>query len=457
MQVHTFRAESLQAALQQVRHTLGPDASILHTREKRRSRLAFFAKTVIEVEAAVDVPVPSHFGNHPRPTRGGNPENVSLATTSTGQAESPSAAQAPAAPHQPNAAQVASSASSPTAAGTAAAGTSRTGTSRTGTAGTVAGGTTVGSGNLSEAGDASLEGRQTGSASPETLSAAMLEVQADLLSSGMSPSTAAGLLREVVGQVTGQVTGQVAGQTLGQGSGYGAAEDLEDPWALRGRIGQRIAARLKVSGSIELSGNKPHVVALVGPTGVGKTTTLAKIAAGFRFDLGCRIGLIALDTFRLGAVDQLLQYAELISASLEVVSSAEQVTAALQRLSDCDLVLLDTAGRAPRDTEQIVELRKFLELAQPHSTQLVVSATSSAAHVEQTVERFAVLSPTNLLITKLDEAVDFGSWLALLDRCPLPISYLTHGQQVPQDIMVASSRRLASLLLGHLHPHAGNG
>ena len=442
MQVHTFRAESLQAALQQVRHTLGPDASILHTREKRRGRLAFFAKTVIEVEAAVDVPVPSHFGNHPRPTRGGSWENASLSATSTGQAESPSVAQPPTASHQPNAAQVASSSSSSAAAGT----------SRAGTVGTVALGT-VEAGNLSTASDVSIEGSQAGSASAETLSAAMLEVQADLLSSGMSPSTAAGLLREVVGQVTGQV----AGQTIGQGSGYGAAEDLEDPWALRGRIGQRIAARLKVSGSIELSGNKPHVVALVGPTGVGKTTTLAKIAAGFRFDLGCRIGLIALDTFRLGAVDQLLQYAELISASLEVVSSAEQVTAALQRLSDCDLVLLDTAGRAPRDTEQIVELQKFLELAQPHSTQLVVSATSSAAHVEQTVERFAVLSPTNLLITKLDEAVDFGSWLALLDRCPLPISYMTHGQQVPQDIMVASSRRLASLLLGHLHPHAGNG
>ena len=372
MHVYTFRAESLQAALQQVRDALGPDASVLHTREKRRGRMGLFARTFIEVEATA----------------------VDAAQTVASRAQSlPPISKADIARASAGALDLAS---------------------------------------VGEVVEAPLAG-----GSLETPSPAMLEVQADLLSSGISPSVVAALMREVAEQ----------------GRGDQAADAVEDPWVLRGRIGQRIAMRLKVAGSIELSGNKPQVVALVGPTGVGKTTTLAKIAAGFRFDLGCRIGLIALDTFRLGAVDQLLQYAELVSAPLEVVSSSEQVTAALERLSDCDLVLLDTAGRAPRDSEQLAELHRFLQLAQPHSTQLVVSAASSPAYVAQTIERFSVLTPTNLLITKLDEAVEFGSWLAMLERTPLSISYLTHGQQVPQDIMVASARRLCSLLLGQPQSH----
>lgn len=426
MHIHTFRAESLQAALQQVRDALGPDASVLQTREKRQGRLGLFTRTFIEVEATLDVPVPSHFDDHQQPTKrsGSSSSNagqvgdrqISRSSTVTyGQAELK-----PSRVHSNDAEQASASHSRALRSSTSIADPSMVSADYSDRAG------------ASHSVDAPVPG-----CSVETPSAAMLEVQADLLSNGMSPCTVAELMREAVEQGRGEPTAE-------------AVDAINNPWALRGRIGQRIAKRLKVAGSIEISGNMPQIVALIGPTGVGKTTTLAKIAAGFRFDLGCRIGLVALDTCRLGAVDQLLQYAELVSAPLEVVSSPDQVNAALQRLSDCDLVLLDTAGRAPRDAEQLYELHRFLKLAQPHSTQLVVSATSSAAHAAQTVERFSLLAPTNLLITKLDEAVDFGSWFTLLERTPLSISYLTHGQQVPQDIMVASARRLSSLLLAPL-------
>ncbi len=407
MQIHTFRAESLQAALQQVRDALGPDAAVLQTREKRPGRLRLFAKTVVEVEATLDVPIASYFADTAQAT--------DRSRRSTRQASSGLGERAAILPNS----QAASQHSNREASATDA--------------------TMVSTGNpgrdmASEAMDA-----RTSDCDLKAPSAAMLEVQADLLASGMTASLVATLMRE-------------AAERGPDHSPAETAKQMRDPWALRGRIGQCIAKRLKVAGSIELSGDKPRIVALVGPTGAGKTTTLAKIAASFRVDLGCRIGIVTLDTCRLGAVDQLLQYAELVSAPLEVVSSPDQVTAALQRLSDCDLVLLDTAGRAPRDAQQLTELRRFLELAQPHSVQLVVSATSSAAHAAQALDQFSTLVPTSLLITKLDEAVDFGSWLPLFERTSLAISYLTYGQQVPQDIMVASARRLSSLMLGQT-PH----
>lgn len=379
MQVHTFRADSLQAALQLVRQSLGPDASIVHTREKRHSRLGLFSKTVIEVEATVDVAVKS-------------PLDISTSKQSKSQAEIKQAKDS-----NPN--------------------------------------VPVRSPDAMASPEVSAVTFPTPNSAKSNPSPGMLEVQADLLSSG--------------------VTERLAGMLLMEAENALDSAQRDDVWAIRGRIGQLVAAKLNVSGSIDLKrANRPGpmVVALVGPTGVGKTTTLAKIAAGFRFDLGCRVGLVALDTFRLGAVDQLLQYAELISAPLEVVSSPEQVGQALVRLSECDLVLLDTAGRAPRDQEQIAEMRKFLEFARPQATHLVVSATSSIAHVEESLRQFSQLNPSNLLITKLDEAVGFGSWVQLLHACPLPISYLTTGQHVPQDIVVASSRRITSLLLGTTHP-----
>ncbi len=402
MQVQTFRAESLQAALQLVRQTLGPDAAIVHTRQTRHSRLGIFSKTVVEVEATLDNPT----SDNPKSNRVPSVRHAAAVPTS----QTLSLANAPLPQNQALQHAVAIP---PTRAHSSEAQS-----------------VTVVQTDQPEA-----LVLATSSLPRVVASSAMLEVQSDLLAAGVPEQFASRLLSEV---------------DLLRNDEQG-----DDTWAIRGRLGKLIASNLRVSGSVELNSDpagksrrRPEVVAMVGPTGAGKTTTLAKVAAGFRFDMGCQVGLIALDTFRLGAVDQLLQYAELISAPLEVVSAPEQVTPALERLSECDLVLLDTAGRAPNDAEQLSELRKFLILAKPQSTQLVVSATSSAPYVAETVRKFSVLEPSNLLITKLDEAIAFGSWLPLLHTCPLPISYLTTGQRVPQDIVVASSRRLTSLILG---------
>jgi flagellar biosynthesis protein FlhF len=420
MEIRTFRAASLQEALEQVRTSLGPDASVLQTREVKRNRLGLFSQKVIEVEASSAIPLTSHFDSAPS----SRPVNrvAAIANTppeqggvSQHEAELPSHS---ADPIQQVQLEFPSHTSGALSAGD----------------------------DHKSAADTKSPETQDGLQLPQEpnaprftqatnrLPAALFETLSELLDAGVDPAEAKQLVQNAAQHCT--------------------PEQLEDPWLVKGRIVQLVGADLRVGQPIEVRQAKQEIVAVVGPTGVGKTTTLAKLATRFHFDQGCRVGLITLDTFRPGAVDQLLQYAESLNASLEVVSAADQFLPALQRLRACDIVLLDTAGRSPSDTEQIAVLKSTLIAAQPTSVQLVVSATSSAGHIRAALKHFSPLHPTGLIITKLDEAVGFGSWLSILRQSELPISYLTHGQQVPQDMAVANRRRLASLLLGHANHHS---
>lgn len=429
MEVRTFRADSLQEALQQVREALGPEASVLHTRELKKSRFGIFSHRMIEVEASVDVPVVRKFPNavpqgktSVQPPEPVSAESHRPSTVIDEQRSAPEGFVAAreaseAATHAlPNHAYDSAQDEATSAQAVYAASDDR----------------------RFDSGAASFSTSRRDLEGAQSLTPAKFEALSLMIDSGIEPADAKALLSTVCARCT--------------------PEQQQDTWLLQGQVSQLISSRMNTSGPLELVNDEQKIVAFVGPTGVGKTTTLAKIAAGFRFDLGCQVGLITLDTFRLGAVDQLLQYAELISAPLEVVSSPDEVTGALQRLRECDLVLLDTAGRAPKDSAQLSQLKDFLDAAEPDSVQLVVSATSSVGHVQETMRQFSSLQPTDLLITKLDEAVGFGQWLNLLDNSELSVSYLTAGQQVPQDISVASPRRLASMLLGqsqHLHTTPG--
>lgn len=206
--------------------------------------------------------------------------------------------------------------------------------------------------------------------------------------------------------------------------------------------------RISVSGPIDPGGEGCRVVALVGPTGVGKTTTLAKLAANFRLRDGVRVGLVTVDTYRTAAVEQLRTYAEIIDLPMEVVETPEQMPAAIDRFADLDLVLIDTAGRSPRDAGRIEELRSLLAAASPDETHLVLGVNATSRGLLSAVERFAATGPTSLLLTKLDEAAGLGHVAEVVDAARLPVSYLTDGQSVPEDIGVARIESLASMLLG---------
>ena len=194
--------------------------------------------------------------------------------------------------------------------------------------------------------------------------------------------------------------------------------------------------------------NRARTVALIGPTGVGKTTTIAKLAANFKLRQGKKVGLITIDTYRIGAVDQLRTYAQIIDVPLEVVVTPNDLRQAVELMSDMDIVLIDTAGRSQTDQLKIQELQTFLKAARPDEIHLVLSSTAHHSHMLSAAQEFSKLGVDRLILTKLDEAISFGVILSVLRSLNASLSYVTTGQDVPDDIEVGSGRQLARKLLG---------
>jgi flagellar biosynthesis protein FlhF len=192
---------------------------------------------------------------------------------------------------------------------------------------------------------------------------------------------------------------------------------------------------------------RPLTLALVGPTGVGKTTTVAKLAATHKLRHGKRVGLVTSDTYRIAAVDQLRTYAEIIGLPLKVAMSPGDMASCCASLSDCDIVLIDTAGRSPRDSGRLDELRQFIDAARPHQTHLVLSSVSSEAVLMEAAKRFLPVKPDRVIFTKLDEAVNLGVIMTVARRIALRLSYVTTGQEVPDHIEPGKPDRLARLIL----------
>lgn len=193
---------------------------------------------------------------------------------------------------------------------------------------------------------------------------------------------------------------------------------------------------------------RPRTIALVGPTGVGKTTTVAKLAATFKLKQNKKVGLITADTFRIAAVDQLRTYAGIIGLPLEVVSGPDELADAIQRLSHLDVIIIDTAGRSQRNTDRLDELAKLIDVAKPHETHLVLSSTASQRVLLEIIDRFAPIKTDRLIFTKLDEAVTCGVLLNVAQKVNKPLSYITTGQEVPHQIEPCHAGRLAELVLG---------
>jgi flagellar biosynthesis protein FlhF len=190
-----------------------------------------------------------------------------------------------------------------------------------------------------------------------------------------------------------------------------------------------------------------QIAAFIGPTGVGKTTTIAKLAANFSLKEGRRVALITADTYRIAALEQLKTYGDIIDVPLDIVYTPQELKAAIAHHSDKELILIDTAGRSPKNQQQLEELQALLTVEPSIQVYLVMSTTTKYTEAIEVVNRFSACSPSKFLFTKVDEAANIGTIVNLLHRFPVALSYITTGQNVPDDIEVADPRKLANLIL----------
>ncbi|WP_028782803.1 flagellar biosynthesis protein FlhF [Thalassobacillus devorans] len=186
----------------------------------------------------------------------------------------------------------------------------------------------------------------------------------------------------------------------------------------------------------------------VGPTGVGKTTTIAKVAARAVLNDHKRVAFITTDTYRIAAIDQLKTYAKLLDIPIEVAYSLEDYMEARHKFANCDLVLLDTAGRNFRDPQYVYELSKLIDFRTSMETYLVLSLTSRYKDMQEIFDQFNDIPIRQLIFTKSDETSTYGSALNMLVHNKIGAAYITNGQNVPDDIQTASPQWIASRIAG---------
>jgi len=193
---------------------------------------------------------------------------------------------------------------------------------------------------------------------------------------------------------------------------------------------------------------KTKIVHFVGPTGVGKTTTIAKLAAEQVLKHKRKIGFITSDTYRIAAVEQLKTYAEILNSPLEVVFSAKDTQLAIEKMKNVDLIFMDTAGRNYSNELYVSELKKILPDHPDSETFLVLSLTHKFADMVSILEHFQKISIDKIIFTKFDETVTYGSILNLISMYPYKVSYITDGQNVPDDIEIFQAEKIVGAILG---------
>lgn len=189
------------------------------------------------------------------------------------------------------------------------------------------------------------------------------------------------------------------------------------------------------------------IIFFIGPTGVGKTTTIAKLAANYNLEKGLNVGLISADTYRIAAVEQLKVYSDILNIPLEVIYSPDEIHDAISCLDNRDIIMVDTAGRSHKNHEHIKELELLLDEVKNKGVYLVISSTTKNSDLKDILNTYAFLKDYKIIFTKLDEVSTYGSILNIAMTEPESLSYITTGQSVPDDIEVVTSNKILDMLL----------
>ncbi|MCL1893720.1 MAG: flagellar biosynthesis protein FlhF [Holophagaceae bacterium] len=265
---------------------------------------------------------------------------------------------------------------------------------------------------------------------PHQLPPALMSLYGDLAANDVDPTTAIRLCEYTQRALVEQ----------------GGEENVE-PDKVRVFMRRVISDFIPIAAPIQLDPSKVQVAALVGPTGVGKTTTIAKLAAYAKQNLKQKVALLTMDTFRVGGAEQLQQYAQILQVPVHVIITVEDLNNALNFYKNHALILIDTPGHQQGETDRLDQLGAFLGALPLVETHLVLSATAKPRDLVEIEQRYERLKPNRLLFTKLDETVTFGPILSTVIRVKKPLSYLGTGQEIPQDLELATSRRVADLIL----------
>ena len=201
------------------------------------------------------------------------------------------------------------------------------------------------------------------------------------------------------------------------------------------------------TGNFELmKGKKAQVVSLVGPTGVGKTTCIAKLAVIAKILNNIKVGLISIDTYRLGAIDQLKIFSDISNIEMLVAYEPEDMPGLVNKFKDKDLIFIDTAGRSQKDRAHLETTKKFLDKIPVDKTFLVLSSTHTTRTLQDAVEKFGIFNFNSLIFTKIDEAAVFGNLLNVVTNYNYPVIFLSNGQVIPDDIVAAEPEFIAKMI-----------
>jgi len=418
MQVKVFEATDMASGLKMVKEALGPDALILSTRTIRSGAFGMIGKPMIEITAAVDntwqEPVEKSINCGRRGTPQTQPETRSDITYEEIWAQDITS-QKISLPQRPPVSQDIQN-------------------------------------ELAELRNMvkGLSNRMTG-IDPSTLHKPYVEPEfiAPTHNTASVDPVIAFLIGYGINRETAQVVARFTRDTIEQATNL----DRTDLTAL---FKAAIARLFTTEKLLDKRLTRQRRISLIGPTGVGKTTTLAKIAAYYLSQFGGKIGLITIDTYRIAAVEQIKVYGDIMRLPVEVVIKPQELDQALDKFRDFDLILIDTAGRSPRNSLDLQELAGYLRPELGIENNLLLAATTRERELEETIKRFSILPINNFIFSKIDECDQLGVLLNIHYKHDTPISFLTNGQRVPEDFIMPTPTAIAELIMNdHRIQHHG--